>query len=293
MTVPGVVGAKRSVGVEKQHDPNSGIDRPEVPDGRGTLVAMAQPAAPIPRMKVRISPDWPGPVTLRRSWAKAIARPWNDKFADAHLRIIRGRPGFTRGCAETLLEAGAPSAISPPLPHPVQQSWLRAGFESHIQLALLRLELDDPLAAPDHLVAPGTAEDLDAATKIDAEAFTPFWRLDRLGLEEAMLATSRSVLLIIRDPDNGVAGFGIVGLGPALAYLQRVAVAPQWQRQGMGRSLVRASARHARSQGARALLLNTQLDNVPAFALYELEGFSVLTDALDLMRFPPESATAA
>jgi ribosomal protein S18 acetylase RimI-like enzyme len=170
---------------------------------------------------------------------------------------------------------------------------LRAGFESHIQLALLRLELDDPLAAPDHLVAPGTAEDLDAATKIDAEAFTPFWRLDRLGLEEAMLATSRSVLLIIRDPDNGVAGFGIVGLGPALAYLQRVAVAPQWQRQGMGRSLVRASARHARSQGARALLLNTQLDNVPAFALYELEGFSVLTDALDLMRFPPESATAA
>jgi ribosomal protein S18 acetylase RimI-like enzyme len=175
----------------------------------------------------------------------------------------------------------------------VQQSWLRAGFEPNIRLALLRLELDDRVAAPDHLVGSGTAEDLDAATEIDAEAFTPFWRLDRLGLEEAMSATSRSTLLIIRGPDNGVAGFGIVGLGPALAYLQRVAVAPQWQRQGMGRSLVRASARLARSQGARALLLNTQLDNAPALALYELEGFSVLADALDLMRFPPESAAAA
>lgn len=254
---------------------------------------MAQPAAPVPRPKVRITPDWPGSVTLRRSWAKAVARPWNSDFPDAHLRIIRGRPGFTRGCAEALIEAGAPSIISPPLPAPVQRSWLRAGFEPYIQLALLRLELDAGVAVPDHLVAPGTPEDLDGAACIDAAAFNPFWRLDRLGLDEAMAATNRSVLLVIRGLEGDLAGFGVVGLGPALAYLQRVAVAPQWQRQGMGRSLVRAAARHARAQGASALLLNTQLDNAPALGLYELEGFAVLTDALALMRYPQETAAAA
>ena len=92
-------------------------------------------------------------------------------------------------------------------------------------------------------------------------------------------------MLIIRDADAGAAAFAIVGYGAAISYLQRVAVHPQWQRQGMGRSLVRVAARKARSVGARVMLLNTQIDNSGAIAMYESEGYVTLPDPLVLLRF--------
>lgn len=120
---------------------------------------------------------------------------------------------------------------------------------------------------------------------IDAAAFIPFWRFDEHGMTEALEATGSSDTLIIRDAAGGAAGFAIVGYGSAVAYLQRVAVHPTWQGQGMGRSLVRAAARRARKNGAKIMLLNTQYDNEPAICLYEDEGFSLLPEPLTLLRF--------
>jgi len=68
---------------------------------------------------------------------------------------------------------------------------------------------------------------------------------------------------------------------------QRVAVHPDWQDQGMGRSLLRVAARKARSAGARVMLLNTQPDNDPALALYESEGYVRLPEPLSLLRYLP------
>ena len=228
--------------------------------------------------------SWPGHVVFRRGWARAEARPWNDDYPDAHLRLIRGGSGFIAASADELLDFGAPSVFSPPLAASSQGFWQSAGFEHYANLTLLRLELDEPAPGPDHLVATGDDDDLDEAIRIDAAAFEPFWRLDRSGLEEAMRATQRSELLVIRNQDRGLCGFAIVGYGSALAYLQRVAVDPPWQSQGMGRSMVRAAARSARARGARALLLNTQSGNSAALNLYDKEGFTRLPDALDLMR---------
>ena len=81
-------------------------------------------------------------------------------------------------------------------------------------------------------------------------------------------------------------GCTFAGFGSAIAYLQRVAVDPQWQGQGMGRSLVRVVTRKARESGAKVLLLNTQLDNHSAIGLYEDEGFVKLPEPLSLLHFP-------
>jgi len=89
---------------------------------------------------------------------------------------------------------------------------------------------------------------------------------------------------VIRDAEGGATGFAIVGFGSAIAYLQRVAVHPDWQGQGMGRSLVRVAARKARAAGARVMLLNTQFDNYAALRLYEQEGFVSLPEPLSLLR---------
>ena len=54
--------------------------------------------------------------------------------------------------------------------------------------------------------------------------------------------------------------------------------------RGIGRSLVRTSARWAQRQGAHALMLNTQGDNEPALNLYESEGFEQLREPLAVLR---------
>jgi GNAT superfamily N-acetyltransferase len=235
--------------------------------------------------KVMHRGEWPGPITFRRGWARADARPWNDTVKSASLRLVRGGGGFLQACTDRLCTVGAPTVLSPPLPASAHGPWLEADYEHFLDLALMRLELTEQPHCPNHLVVDGSEIALSYLLDIDAAAFKPFWRFDEHGMTEALEATGNSDTLIIRDAHGGAAGFAIVGYGSAVAYLQRVAVHPQWQGQGMGRSLVRAAARKARKNGAKIMLLNTQYDNEQAIGLYEDEGFSQLPEPLTLLRF--------
>lgn len=228
--------------------------------------------------------EWPGPLTFRRGWARAEARPWNDAEPAASLRLVRGGSGFLEACAERLCQFGAPSVLSPPLPNGARKTWEAAGFSDYLELTLMRLSLDDLPSPPDHLVVETDDIPLESLLCIDQAAFTKFWRFDQRGLREAIDATGSSTVLLIRDAEGGTAGFAIVGFGTAISYLQRVAVHPRWQGQGMGRSLLRVAARKARASGARVMLLNTQLDNISALRLYESEGFVPLPEPLSLLR---------
>jgi len=242
---------------------------------------MALAESPI---RVACRGDWPGPVTFRRGWSRADARPWNDEAPEASLRLVRGGSGFLAACAGQLMEFGVASVMSPPLPTSGRGPWRDAGFRPFIDLALMRRALDEMPRSPDHLVV--TADDIavEALLEIDAAAFDPFWRFDIHGLTEAIEATGRSSILIIRDGDGHPAGFAVIGYGSAISYLQRVAVHPRWQGHGMGRSLIRVAARRARAAGAQVMLLNTQFDNQRAIDLYANEGFVLLPEALALLR---------
>jgi ribosomal protein S18 acetylase RimI-like enzyme len=229
---------------------------------------------------------WPGRITLRRGWARADARPWNDEEPQASLRLLRGGSSFLQACGARLIELGVTGVVSPPLPLSSQRAWLQAGFEPYIDLALMRKSLDTNVGSPSHLVVEKPQVDLDDLLRIDSAAFSPFWRFNRGALEEAIAATSRSATLTILGSTGIPIAYAVVGFGSAIAYLQRVAVDPKWQGQGMGRSLVRMVARKARSAGAKVLLLNTQVDNISAIALYEDEGFVRLPEPLSLLRLP-------
>lgn len=238
-------------------------------------------------MRVTQRGAWPGPISFRRGWARASARPWNDAIADASLRVARGAAGFLGACTHHLIDCGAPAVLSPPLPLPAQNSWLQVGYRRFMPLALMRLALDRAIPAPDHLVVEVPADNLDDLLRIDAAAFSEFWHFDEPGLREAMNTTGRGSVLIIRGADGHAAAYAVVGSGSAVAYLQRVAVHPDWQGQGMGRSLIRVAGRKARTASARIMLLNTQVDNESALALYRSEGYVRLPDPLSLMRYGP------
>jgi ribosomal protein S18 acetylase RimI-like enzyme len=90
--------------------------------------------------------------------------------------------------------------------------------------------------------------------------------------------------LLLTHVADRAAGFAIVGVGSIAGYLQRVAVHPDYARQGFGRSLVRAAGKWARRRGARSMMLNTQPDNESAARLYISEGFEKMLDQLTVLR---------
>lgn len=57
-------------------------------------------------------------------------------------------------------------------------------------------------------------------------------------------------------------------------------IAPERQRQGLGRALLSAAAAKARSAGLRALVCETQNTNLPGIRAYQRLGFTL--DAIDL-----------
>ncbi len=228
--------------------------------------------------------SWPRPIRFRRGWARADARRWNDVIPDASLRLVRGGSSFLEVCSRRLNAFGAPHILSPPLPGGSRRPWEAAGFTEFVPLAFLRLDLTTPLRSPDHLVAVVTDAPIDALLRIDRASFDDFWRFDEFGMKEAIDATGKTRTLLIRGSDGEAVGFAIVGFGHAVAYLQRLAVHPDWQGQRMGRSLIRSAARVARKAGSRALMLNTQTDNDVAIALYESEGFVTLPEPLAVLR---------
>jgi len=233
--------------------------------------------------KVRMEGSWPGRVVLRRGWARAESRPWNDAVPMAHLRLVRGGgASFIDDCVETLLDLDITAVLSPPLPRSARRAWEAAGFGLHADLTLMRRTLDR-IQPPSHLVLSGGSSDISEALRIDSAAFEEFWQFDDRALDEAMAATSSSVLHVVRSVDGGLAGFAVTGTGQTIAYLQRLAVDPRWQAQGIGRSLVRTSARWAKKAGAGAIMLNTQTDNSSAIGLYESEGFHVLDEPLAVL----------
>ncbi len=228
--------------------------------------------------------SWPRPVRFRRGWARAEARRWNDVVPDAALRLVRGGSSFLELCSDRLHAMGAPHVFSPPLPAGSRRPWEAAGFVEFVPLAFMRRDLTTQLPTPDHLVVATSDAPFEDLLRIDHEAFDDFWRFDRFGMEEAVTATSKTKTLLIRGPDGEPIAFAVVGIGHAVAYLQRLAVHPDWQNQRMGRSLIRAAARTGRSAGSRSLMLNTQTDNEGAIALYESEGFVTLPEPLAVLR---------
>ncbi|MFQ5558262.1 MAG: GNAT family N-acetyltransferase [Acidimicrobiales bacterium] len=149
------------------------------------------------------------------------------------------------------------------------------GFEVVEELHLLRHDLHDPVERPRRSrstrVRRGRRRDHADVLLLDAGAFGPFWRLDVDGLHEALAATPVSRLRIVRD--DGFAGYAITGKSGAHGYLQRLAVSPRAQSRGVGRALLADTLRWLRQRHATSVLVNTQLDNERALALYESSGF--------------------
>ena len=148
-----------------------------------------------------------------------------------------------------------------------------AGFEIRGRLHLLSHDFTSPAASvgPTRRTRRSTAADRAEILDVDAAAFDEFWRLDDLGLDQAARATPRSHLRVTRG--ESIAGYGLFGRADRTGYVQRLAIRPGSQREGLGLALLTDGLRWMRARGARSAFVNTQADNDRALQLYEQVGF--------------------
>jgi ribosomal protein S18 acetylase RimI-like enzyme len=119
-------------------------------------------------------------------------------------------------------------------------------------------------------IRPATEADLPAVAALDEAAFDPLWRYSVMGLTRAW----RSALSFdLAFCDGRLAGFQFSEQYDDVAHLSRMATHPDFQRQGIGRALLRQALTGYRDHDVKLITLNTQADNWPSKRLYDKFAF--------------------
>jgi GNAT superfamily N-acetyltransferase len=222
-------------------------------------------------------------VRWRGGWARI--GPWRGNREVGHVVVGTAAPPTTRAvldCVDRLRALGYENAVTNALPPRDSLAFVDAGFEVRERLHLLE-HLGDVVPGEDPALPPtrrARRSDRADVLAVDTRAFSPFWQLESAGLEDALDATPTARFRIGVTADGGVAAYAITGRAGRNGYLQRVAVDPATRRVGYGRALVHDALRWLDRHGVSRTLVNTQLDNERAVALYESCGFRRLPAGL-------------
>jgi ribosomal protein S18 acetylase RimI-like enzyme len=157
---------------------------------------------------------------------------------------------------------------------------LAAGFEPREHLCLLEHAMAD---LPDGRGLPRTRRarrsDREAVLAVDARAFGPSWCFDGAALDGALQATPVARFRVA-GAGRPVVAYAVTGRTRRTGYLQRLAVEPDTWRQRLGRALVVDALSWLARHRVQRAVVNTQLDNVAALALYRSCGFIPTRDGL-------------
>lgn len=206
--------------------------------------------------------------------------PWRGDRHVAYLTPVPDAPtptgDFLRRCLDDLRGRGYARVVTGALGPSEQSGFLAAGFAVQEQLHLLRHDLvqlppDPPMPALAQRRA--VRADRPAVLAVDHRAFRPFWRLDEHGIDDALTATPHARFRVATEADGSIVGYAITGRSGRRGFVQRLAVDPPAQHCGTGHRLVVDGLRWLRRWRVEHAVVNTQLGNDKALALYERLGF--------------------
>jgi ribosomal-protein-alanine N-acetyltransferase len=124
-------------------------------------------------------------------------------------------------------------------------------------------------------------KDLASIAALDQAAFSPPWQMD----SDALRATlERSVLAAAFTLEDHIAGYLMAVTTPHGVHLTRLAVHPDDQNKGVGRTLIMYLLNHFHGLGAPWITVNTQSDNRRSRQLYRSMGFSEMQETYPVMR---------
>ena len=128
------------------------------------------------------------------------------------------------------------------------------------------------VAERSHPLRPMRPDDLDAVLDIERDIYSHPWTQgnfrDSLHAGYSCWVMERGTQLI---------GYGVLMLGVEEAHLLNLSIARRWQRQGLGRELLRHFIALAQQFEARRLFLEVRPSNVSARGLYVEAGFRELS----------------
>lgn len=214
---------------------------------------------------------------VRRGSERLRVGPWRGDERVAYVSPMAGdppvSPAMAAHCCAVLAERGYREVVTAALAEREGRGFADAGFTVRDGLHLLVHDLLDVADSPPVRLRRGRRRHRAAALAVDAAAFPPFWRLDDAGLTEALTATPAARFRIAAPGGRRVAGYAVTGRAGGRGYLQRLAVDPLYEGQGLGRALAIDALLWLRKRGAGQAVVNTQESNERALRLYRSLGF--------------------
>lgn len=110
---------------------------------------------------------------------------------------------------------------------------------------------------------------LKEVAELDKALFSRPWSADSW---ESELYNDTVSLVVAEDPDGKVLGYGVLGVILDEGCLEKIAVRPDCQRQGIAQAILGSFLRYGEEHLAY-IGLEVRADNAPAIALYEKLGF--------------------
>jgi mycothiol synthase len=231
-------------------------------------------------------------MVLRAGGRAVRVVPWPADHATAQLTQLPGAlapsSSSLRLVLDQVAEAGYDAAVTGALGPGEREPFTDAGFAPLAWLHLLERPLDE-LPAPPRPAPPlrrVRRSDWPRVEAVDAAAFPPFWQLGVDGIIDARAATPANRMRVALGADGRVMGYAVFGRSGRRGFVQRLAVDPAAQGHGLGTMLVVDGLRWLRARGADSALVNTQIDNDRALALYQRIGFRLLDDRLAVLGRP-------
>ncbi|MTI94118.1 MAG: ribosomal-protein-alanine N-acetyltransferase [Firmicutes bacterium] len=114
-------------------------------------------------------------------------------------------------------------------------------------------------------------EHLNAVMAIEAQCFTTPWSSGVFSGE--VRENPYAQYLVAQTGDGEVIGYAGIWLVLDEAHVTNIAVAPNWQRRGIARKLLRRLLQLSLHEGARRMTLEVRKSNIPAQKLYLGLGF--------------------